>query len=89
MTIDQITRALTGIGAGWAYSSAKHISPNDGFGAKPSYHVHPDSSSPHQDSIVRFYSMQEVMAYVRARKAAARATGESEAIDIMHNFWHL
>lgn len=86
MNKDTITKGLQGIGACWAVTSSKTILPDDGFEAKPSYHVHPDCSYPHQNHIKRFYSLEEIADYIKARKAAAAAKDETEAYEIMQDF---
>ena len=87
MTKQQITQKLQNLGAAWAVTDSKTILPNDGFGAKPSYHVHPDASYPHQDHIKRFRNLGEVAGYVEARQQANECTDESEAFEIMSDFW--
>ena len=83
----RITEGLLEVGACYATSSAKHVSPNDGFGAKPSYHIHPDASYPHQDSIETYTSLEELAGYVEARKAAEATSDPAEAYDIMQAFY--
>lgn len=87
MAKQQITQKLQSVGAAWAVRSDKWISPNDGFGAKATYHVHPDASYPHQSHIKRFDNLEEVAGYAKAREAAAAASSESEAWRIMDDFW--
>ena len=87
MNKKQITQKLAAVGAAWAVRSDKHVSPNDGFGAKATYHVHPDVSYPHQNHIKRFDNLDEVAGYAKAREAAQNASSESEAWKIMDDFW--
>lgn len=87
MTIEQVSTALKSVGACFATSTAKFVSPDDGFGAKPTYHIHPDCSYPHGRDILRFSSIKEIQQYVTARKAAMRATDDEKAFDIMNAFW--
>lgn len=79
MTIDQMTAALSDIGACFAVTTAKCVLPNDPFGARPSYHIHPDASNPRQDDIKRVYSQAQFKDFVRTSKAAARATSQEAA----------
>ena len=87
MTHQQITKKLSEIGAAWAVRSDKYVDPNDGYGAKPTYHIHPDASYPHQDSIKKFDNLDEVAGYVTARINAGKAKTESESFRIMDDFW--
>jgi len=87
----QITQGLKEIGAAWAVRSDKWCSPNDPLddqikGIK-TYHIHPDRSYPHQNSIKRFYSLAEIAAYIRACKKAAQATSDEKGMEIMEDFW--
>lgn len=83
MTIDQMAKALQSVGACFAVSTAKTILPNDGFGAKPSYHIHPDSSNPRQDDIERVYSQPQFRDWVRTAKAVKRLVDGDEAASVM------
>ena len=79
MTIEQMSQALQAIGACFAVTTAKTILPNDPFGSKPSYHIHPDASNPRQEDIERFYSQAQFADWIRTMKAARRATSQKEA----------
>jgi len=57
---DRITKKLQEQGRAWAVRTDKFIDPNDDFGAKPTYHVHPNASYPHQTDICRFDSLNEI-----------------------------
>lgn len=87
MSKRQITEKLSELGAAWAVTDAKTVLPNDGFGAKPTYHVHPDASYPHQDSIKRFGNLDELAGYVDARERANQAPDQSAAYEIMEDYW--
>jgi hypothetical protein len=76
MTVDQMTQALESVGACFAVSSAKFVSPNDPHGSKPAYHIHPDVSCPHEKNIVRVYSQKQLQDWVRTAKAVERADDE-------------
>ena len=76
MTTDQMVQALKSVGAIFATSTAKFISPNDPFGSRPAYHIHPDAEYPHEKQIVRVYSQKQLIDWVRTAKAAARASQE-------------
>jgi hypothetical protein len=82
MTIDQMARTLHSVGACFAVSSAKTILPNDGFDAKPAYHIHPDSSNPRQDAIERVYSQPQLQDWVRTTKASKRLTNPDDAWEL-------
>lgn len=82
MTTDQMYKALTEIGACFAVSTAKYVSPNDPFGSKPSYHIHPDYTYPHEKDIERVYSQTQFKDWIRTVKAAKRATSEKEAASL-------
>ncbi len=76
MTVNQMVAALESVGACFATSSAKCILPNDGFDAKPAYHIHPDASYPHEKDIIRVYSQKQLQDWVRTAKAAKRTPDE-------------
>ena len=67
----QIEQGLSEIGACWAVRADKYVSPDDEFGAKPSYHVHPDASYPHVRSIKRFESLDMLWSWIQACKRSA------------------
>ncbi len=76
MTTDQMVAALKSVGAIFATSTAKFISPNDPFGSKPAYHIHPNAEYPHERDIVRVYSQAQLTDWVHTAKAAQHATDE-------------
>ena len=82
MTIDQMSAALRSVGACFAVTTAKTILPNDGFDAKPAYHIHPDCSNPRQEDIERVYSQEQFKDWIRTMKAAMRATSQEEAFPL-------
>ncbi len=82
MTINQMSSALKSVGACFAVSSAKTILPNDPFESKPSYHIHPDSSYPHQDSIERVFSQTQFRDWVKTAKAAKRCADPADAFEL-------
>lgn len=67
---DRITQGLVAIGACWAVTSSKTILPNDGYDAKPTYHIHPDCSYPHEDAIKRFDTLKQLMHWISLAKQA-------------------
>lgn len=71
ITKDQITAGLLEIGACWAVSDQKCILPGDGYDAKPTYHVHPDSFYPHERYIQTFSSLQSLWSWVKVWKKCA------------------
>ena len=83
MTKQQITKKFAALGMAWAVRSDKFQDVNDD---KAYYHVHPDASYPHQNSIKRFDNLDEVAEYVKAREAAAAANTIGERIKIMERY---
>ncbi len=79
MTIDQMSQALKSVGACFAITTAKTVLPNDPFGSKPSYHIHPDASNPRQDDIERVYSQEQFRDWMKTVKAAQRAVSQEQA----------
>ena len=78
---EMVTKGLTEIGAAWAVRSDRYICTNRQCcdylaGDRRAYHVHPDASYPHQNSIKRFSNLDEVAGYIRACKKARRAAQE-------------
>lgn len=82
MTTEQMMKALQDVGACFAVTSAKYVAVRDGRDAKPSYHIHPDCSYPHEDKIVRVYSQAQFRDWVKTVKAAKRATSQEEAFPL-------
>lgn len=82
MTINQMAQALKSVGACFAVSTAKTILPNDGFDARPSYHIHPDASYPHEKDIERVYSQKQLVDWVRTAKATQRCAEQSDAFQL-------
>lgn len=80
MTHAQITAAMQQLGMAWAVRSDKYVDPNDPFGSKPTYHVHPDHSYPHQNSIKRFDNLAQVSDYVAADT-------HDERVEIMQDWY--
>ncbi len=76
MTTEQMVQALKDVGAIFAVSTAKYVGANDGMDAKPSYHIHPDASYPHEKHIERVYSQKQFQDWIRTMKAAARVSQE-------------
>ena len=83
---EHITQGLVEIGACYAVTDQKTILPEDGFGAKPTYHVHPDASYPHQNNIITFNTLDEMGGYVKAVKSC-EGKSQEEAYEIMQDFW--
>lgn len=82
MTTEQMVKALDSVGAIFAVSTAKYISPNDPFESKPSYHIHPDASYPHEKHIERVFSQKQFQDWIRTMKAAKRCTDQADAFDL-------
>lgn len=72
---DRVSKGLEDIGACWAVRSDKYTSPDDGYDSKPTWHIHPDASYPHNNSIIRFSSLKEILNWITACKEAARTGG--------------
>lgn len=82
MTINQMSSALKSVGACFAVTTAKTVLPNDPFESKPSYHIHPDCSYPHQLNIERVFSQAQFADWIRTMKAAKRCTDQADAFDL-------
>ena len=82
-----MSQALKSVGACFAVTTAKCILPNDPFGAIASYHIHPDCSYPHQDSIIRVYSQKQFADWIKTAKAVQRMTDEEKQFDLWESFW--
>ncbi len=72
---DRITRHLKALGAAWAVSNKKYTCTNwqccDVLdGDKAAYHIHPDQSYPHQNSIQRFASLAALELWIRETSQA-------------------
>jgi hypothetical protein len=66
----KVTKELIKVGAGWAVTSEKCILPEDEYGAKPEYHIHPNVNFPHQNNVRRFPTLKAIMSWVNAAKEA-------------------
>jgi len=92
MNKGKVIHGLSEIGAAWAVSADKYICTrhqccNMLEGDKPAYHIHPDASEPRDIYIKRFKSLDEIAGYIKARKEAAQATDDSQAMRVMEDFW--
>lgn len=76
MTKNQMELALEQVGACFAITSAKCILPSDGYDSKPSYHIHPEASYPHEQDMVRVYSHKQFADWIRTAKAAIKTDQE-------------
>ena len=87
---DRISRKLSAIGACWATRPDRYIDPNDPLGdqikRRKTYHIHPDRSYPHQRHIMRFSSMREIEAWLKALEHAAAASSPEEAEEAMLDY---
>lgn len=78
----QISQKLVEAGACWAVTDRKCILPGDGYGATPSYHIHPDASYPHENQIRRFSDLETLEAYASAKLEAAKLWDKFKAGEI-------
>ena len=62
---ERINSKLEKQGMAWAVTAAKTILPEDEWGAKPTYHIHPDAGHPHQADIKRFGSLAAIEEYLQ------------------------
>lgn len=69
----QITKKMEALNMAWSVRDDKYISPEDGFEAKPTYHIHPDQSDPQQTAIKRFSNLVELNDYVEVMGQAEKA----------------
>ena len=60
----RITKQLEKRGMAWAVRADKFCDPNDPLencaAGKRTYHIHPDASYPHWNSVERFNSLREI-----------------------------
>lgn len=63
--IDQVTRALEAMGAGWAGEPKKILLETD---ATPLYHIYPDRNCPHPDQMLRFSSLRKLGQWIVLRQ---------------------
>lgn len=84
---DPITRGLLDIGACWAVSDKKYQ--GTGFNdVRPTYHIHPDSSYPHEANIIRFDSKKEIAGWIKTIKQIQEENLDNEqAYDLLQIFW--
>ena len=86
MTINQMAIALVSIGACYAVSSAKCVLASDPPMSKPSYHIHPDSSNPQQNDIVRIYSQKQFQDWIRTAKAVKRVNDNEQSFGLWSSY---
>lgn len=67
----KVTNRLQAVGAAWATSSDRHVSPDDPPGSGRAYHVHPDRSYPHVGAILRFRTLDEINEWCKMREEQA------------------
>lgn len=78
----QISAKLVEAGACWAVTDRKCVLPGDGYGSKPTYHIHPDSSYPHENQIRHFSDLDTLEAYANAKLEAKRLWDKCQAGEI-------
>ena len=86
MTQAQMEKSLASIGACFAFSAAKFVAPRGEDGVKPAYHIHPDSSNPHEGDIKRFETVKQMQDWIRTQKAAKAATSDEAAFEIQQSY---
>lgn len=73
---DRITAALSEIGAAWAVTKDKCVLPDDPLedqaAGRETYHVHPNRSNPHSNSVWRFNSLAELEDWIQERRPPKR-----------------
>lgn len=62
------TRELCEVNAAWATSSSKYVAAGSPPGSRPTYHVHPDSSNPHENAILTFPSLRAILDWCEMRR---------------------
>ena len=66
--VQKISQKLHDIGACWAVTSEKYLSPNDpewlGERRQKTWHVHPVANYPHQKNVMRFETLKELEQWV-------------------------
>lgn len=71
---ERITRSLKRIGACWAVRSDKFCGADDSLedrmDGRKTYHIHPDASYPHVNSVEQFDSLREIEEWIAEMKAA-------------------
>ncbi len=84
---EQITKGLLEIGACWCVSDKKYQ--GTGFNdVRPMWHVHPDSSYPHEANVMRFNNLQEIAGYIDVMKQIERENLDNEqAYDLLQIYW--
>src|SRR5436305_10846480 len=86
MNKQQISQGLRDIGASFAIRSDKFVAVNDPQGSKPSYHIHPDASYPHEQEIIHFDSLKDIEEWIRCAKVMSKAKTEQEALSIRYAY---
>jgi len=70
----RLTRLLGEVGAVWAVTMDKCILPDDPLedqmAGRKTYHIHPDQSHPHADSIQRFTNLKTLEAWIGEQRPA-------------------
>ena len=82
----RISEELSQIGAAWALRDDKYISPDDEWGAKPTYHIHPDQSEPYSFRVKRFRSLKEIQMYIASVKTCMQVEDQGLKADIMEEY---
>ena len=87
---ERVTEGLAAIDACWAVTDKKMILPSNGFDAKPSYHIHPDRTYPHEQAVYRFDTLQQIVDYIITAKRvddATRSMNSKDAADYAYSLW--
>ena len=92
---EKITKGLIEIGACFASSKDRFVCTRhdcyckrvEPIAGNKCYHIHPDASHPYEMDIVAFNSLDEIAAYVAARKEANAQNDASKSFEIMECYW--
>jgi len=71
---DKVRKALAEVGAAFAVRSDRFTDPSDPYGAQmrgeKRYHIHPDASRPEVTAMLRFRTLDEILAWAAAAAEA-------------------
>lgn len=66
---ERVTKRMRAVGAAWATSADRYVSPDDPPGSGRMYHIHPNAEEPSQGWIMRFRNLDQIIGWIQMREA--------------------
>lgn len=83
MNKQQISKQLQANGSSWAVTTTKTHQGEYG----KAYGVHPTSARPHEQDMLKFYSLREIAEWLKVVKHVKAMSDQDRAAEMMQDFW--